>query len=104
MRQGIIEQAKSVYGGEMFTQPEKAEFSGEMWFDGETKEYKMAYMQGQPHVVLTSCPGEVVTVYYAPSCQTYSWTWKNRNYAWKWAKERKAHIEGVKACYHHNYR
>ena len=102
-QQSIIEQAKQVYGGEMFTQPEKA-IKGTLWTDGEPKVYNMAYMQGQPHAIVESYQNEAVIVTYAVTGISYSWEWKDRNLAWKWAKERKQHIEGIKACYRHNYK
>ena len=91
------------YNGENYQEPRGAEGPGHGCFTGEPKMYRMAYLQGSPHVELESYYGQGVVVYYAPTGQTYTWTWRNRNLAWEWAKSRKAHIEGIKSNYSHNY-
>jgi hypothetical protein len=80
------------YSGEFFSGPDATAIEGEVCYDGKAKEYKMAYLQGFPHVILESYFGLGVVVRYIITGESYSWNWKDRNNAWSWANARKAHI------------
>ncbi len=91
------------YQGECFSEPKNFEFEGSGAFEGKCKVYRMAYMQGCPHVEVESYYNKGVIVYYAPTGRTFTRKKKNRNCAWNWANERKQHIEGIKANGNHHY-
>ena len=80
------------YEGEFFNDPDANAFEGELDFKGNPKVYNMAYLQGQPHVIVKSFYGEGVVVSYMITGVTYSWSWVSRNKAWAWANDRKQHV------------
>jgi hypothetical protein len=67
-------------------------FDDTLDFSGKSKTYRMAYDGGFPTITVESYYNQGVEVYYHPTGEAHCWSWKNRGFAWDWAKERKQHI------------
>lgn len=75
-----------------YTKPEgNDDFQSE--FTGKFKQYRMS----GGDIVLDSYWGQGVEVYYAPTCETHKWSWKNKQKAWEWANMRKQHLGYAKS-------
>ena len=104
-KQSITEQSKNVYDGCFFTEPKGTSKTFCPDYNiNPTKIFKMAYMEGNPHVILYSWEGQGIQVDYLITGETHVWDWNKKYLAWQWAKERSAHINGIKSCYRYNYR
>jgi len=95
LRDDAVSLPSDNYRGEFFNDPVNA-IEGEVIYEGTPKIYKMAYLQGFPHIFVESYYGKGVVVRYIITGQSYSWNWADRNNAWNWANDRKEHVRMLK--------
>lgn len=80
------------------TQPTPHAIRGQLCFKGAPKVYKMAYLEGFPHVEVESYYGQGVIVSYLMTGLTFSWEWQYRNEGWDWARGKALHVGEIKAA------